>query len=83
MPSKNENILELNQDMKSYMMLYIIYVDLESLIKEQTDVTVNKRRTKITSRSKVCYICEKGILNEPSKIIDYCKVRDHCHYTGK
>ena len=34
MPSKNENILELNQDMKSYMMLYIIYVDLESLIKE-------------------------------------------------
>ena len=34
MPSKNEYILELNQDMKSYMMLYIIYVDLESLIKE-------------------------------------------------
>ena len=32
---------------------------------------------------KVCYICGKGILKRLSKSINYWKVRDHCHYTGK
>ena len=30
-------------------------------------------------KQKVCYICEK----EFSTNKNYCKVRDHCHYTGK
>ena len=33
MPSEKENILEFNQYMKSDEMPYIIYVDIESLIK--------------------------------------------------
>ena len=34
MPSENYNILELNQYLKSDKMLYIIYADIESLIKK-------------------------------------------------
>ena len=30
-------------------------------------------------KQKVCYICEKEF-NTDKK---YCKVKDHCHYTGK
>ena len=45
-----------------------------------TNVTVNKRRTKIT---KVCYICGKRILRTPFESINYHKLRDHCHYRGK
>ena len=34
MPSEKDNVLELNQCMKSDKMLYIIYADMESLIKK-------------------------------------------------
>ena len=34
MPSEKDNILELNQYMKSDKMPYIIYADIESLIKK-------------------------------------------------
>ena len=34
MPSEKDNILEINQYMKSKKMLYIIYADIESLIKK-------------------------------------------------
>ena len=30
-------------------------------------------------KQKVCYICEKEFSTDKK----YCKVRDHCHYTGK
>ena len=34
----------------------------------------------------VCYICEKEFCtnkNNKKEFKSYCKVRDHCHYTGK
>ena len=34
MQSRKDNIFEFNQDMKSDKMLYIIYADIESLIKK-------------------------------------------------
>ena len=34
MPLENNNILEFNQNMKSDKMPYIIYADIESLIKK-------------------------------------------------
>ena len=37
MPSEKDNILEFNQYMKLDKMPYIIYADLEFLIKRQTD----------------------------------------------
>ena len=33
--------------------------------------------------AKACYICGKRILKKISKSMNYQKVRDHCHYTGK
>ena len=33
--------------------------------------------------AKVCYICGKKILKKLSESINYRKVRDDCHYTGK
>ena len=40
MPSGKDNILEFNQNMKSDKMPYIIYTDIESLIKKQMDVQI-------------------------------------------
>ena len=33
--------------------------------------------------AKICYICGQRVLKKLSKSINYQKVRDHCHYTGK
>ena len=33
--------------------------------------------------AKLCYICGKRILKKLSKIMNYQKVRDYCHYTSK
>ena len=36
-------------------------------------------------RSNRCHICNKKFCynKENEKYYEYCKVRDHCHYTGK
>ena len=45
-------------------------------------MTVNKRRTKITSRCKsILYLWKKN-LKKLSKSINYQKVKDNCHYRG-
>ena len=33
--------------------------------------------------AKICYICQEKIENKYLKDKKYCKVRDHCHYTGE
>ena len=33
--------------------------------------------------ARPCYICKRRILRKLSKSINYWKVRDHCHYSGK
>ena len=149
MPSEKDNILEFNQYMKSDKMPYIIYADIESLIRktdgctnnpekssttkigehipcgysmstiwgfdhikdkhtlcrvkncmkkfctsfrehakniidfEKKYVTVNKRRIKITLRCKSMLYLWKKNFKKLSEIINYRKVRGHCHYTGK
>ena len=32
---------------------------------------------------KICYSCKEKLKNEYVKDKKYCKVRDHCHYTGE
>ena len=32
---------------------------------------------------RICYICEKKILQKLCRSINYQNVRDHCHYRGK
>ena len=33
--------------------------------------------------AKMCYICKENFENKYLKDKKYCKVRDHCHYTGE
>ena len=40
MPLEKDKILEFNQYMKSDKMAYIIYADIESLIKKEMDVQI-------------------------------------------
>ena len=40
MPTEDIKILEFNQDLKSDKMSFIIYTDLESLIKKKMDVKI-------------------------------------------
>ena len=42
-----------------------------------------KKDLKSHEDAKVCYICGRKILKTFAKDINYRKVRDHCHYTGK
>ena len=44
---------------------------------------LTKKELKSHQDAKACYICGKRILKKLSKTINYRKVRDHCHYTGK
>ena len=32
---------------------------------------------------KLCYACKEKLEDKYIKVIKYCKVRDHCHYTGE
>ena len=54
-------------------------IDFEK--KEMLPLT--KEELKSYQDAKVCYICGKRILKKLSKNINYRKVRDHCHSTGK
>ena len=33
--------------------------------------------------AKICYICKEQFENKYLKDKKYCKVRNHCHYTGQ
>ena len=47
---------------------------MKLLVKEQQESYEN---------AKMCYICKEKIENKYLKDKKYCKVRDHCHYTGE
>ena len=47
---------------------------MKLLKKEQQDSYENAR---------ICYICKEQFENKYVKNKKYCKVRDHCHYTGE
>ena len=44
---------------------------------------LTKEQHKSDDNAKVCYICKETFENKYVKDKNYCKVRDHCHYTGK
>ena len=46
-------------------------------------LSLTKKEPKSHTDAKLCYICGKRILKYLSKNINYWKVRDHCHYTGR
>ena len=55
----------------------IIYFENKKIL------TLKKEELKSDQDAKLCYICGNKILKKLSKSINYWKVRDHCHYTGK
>ena len=42
-----------------------------------------KEQQESSENAKICYICKENILRKYLKDQKYCKVRDHCNYTGE
>ena len=44
---------------------------------------LTKEQQQSYENAKICYICKEKFLKKYIKDKKYCKVRDHCHYTGE
>ena len=55
----------------------------EKHIEKKNMLPLTKEELKSRQDVKLCYPRGKRILKRISKSINYWKVRDHCHYTGK
>ena len=81
MPSEKDNILELNQHMKSYKMSYIIYADIESLIKKIEGCANNPEESSTTKIGKHIYLILKKrcvtFNKRRTRIISKCKIMLH------
>ena len=44
---------------------------------------LTKEQHQSYENAKICYICREKIKNRYVKEIKYCKVRDHCNFTGE
>ena len=53
------------------------------LFEKKKMLRLTKEELKSYQKAKVCYICEKGILEKFAKDKNYQKVRDHCNYKAK
>ena len=85
MSSEKNDILELNKNMKSDKIPYIIYADIEPLTKN-IDRCANKK-----NKHKIWWTYSLWIFNVNYWAFDnignkhtlYREVKDHCHFTGK
>ena len=46
-------------------------------------LTKKSSRNLMKMQKSVCYICKEKFENKYWKDKKYCKVRDHCHYSGE
>ena len=44
---------------------------------------LTKEQQESYENAKICYICKEQLKTKYLKDKRYCKVRDHCYYTGK
>ena len=44
---------------------------------------LTKEQQESYENAKICYICKEKFENKYVKDEKYCKVKDHCHYTGE
>ena len=44
---------------------------------------LTKEQQESYENAKICYICKENFETKYVKVKTYCKVRDHCHYTGE
>ena len=89
MPSDDTKILAFNQYQKYDKAPFSIYTDLECIIekidgcKHNLENSLTKEQQVPYENSKICYIYKEKFENKYLKDRKYCKVRDHCHYTGE
>ena len=64
------------ESLREYTMKIINFkkIKMKLLTKEEQESYEN---------AKICYICKQKFENKYAKHKKYCKVRDHCHYTGE
>ena len=51
--------------------------------KKKKKKLLTKKQQESYENAKICYICKGKLQNKYVKDKKYCKVRDHCHYTGE
>ena len=78
-PSERDNILELNQYMMSDKMPYIVYVDIESLIKKIDGCADNPENSSTTKKDE--HIPHKCSMSAISELVQIENKR--CLYRGK
>ena len=44
---------------------------------------LTKEQQESYENATICYICKDKLENKYVKDKKYCKIRDHCYYTGK
>ena len=52
-------------------------------LKKKKKKVLTYGQQKSYSNAKVCYSCKEKFEDKHAKDKKYCKVRDHCYYTGK
>ena len=50
--------------------------------KKKKMLSLTNKELKAHKDAKIRYICRKYFIKKLSRVINYQKVRDHCHYTG-
>ena len=50
--------------------------------KEKKMKLLTKEQQESYKKAKICYICKEKLTDKYAKDKKYCKVRDHCNYTG-
>ena len=51
--------------------------------KQKKNKLLTKEQQELFENSKICYTCREKFGSKYLKDKKYCKVRDHCHYTGE
>ena len=55
----------------------------KSLIKKKIMKLLKKEQQESYEKSKIWYICKEKLGKKILERQKYCKVRNHCHYTGE
>ena len=56
---------------------------MQLILKKNKILPLTEKELKLHQDLTVSYICRKKFTQKFAKDKSYCKVRDHCHFTGK
>ena len=57
-------------------------INIINFKKKKMKLLTNEQQ-ELYKNAKICYVCKEKFENKSWKNKKYCKVRDHCHYTGE